>query len=309
MKQTGKPWWKTFLTPGWVLSAVLIILFSYFAFTTLAPWQLGKNERLEQRNEHIVEAFDQDPVPLDTRVNPDGSLPDGADWSRVVATGHYAQGAEVLLRLRSVDRVAAFQVLTPFELNDGRTVLVNRGWVPAKEASHVPPIEPAPTGEVTITGMLLADEGVHPTEPNIIEGHQMVYSVSPGQIGELTGTDPISPYIQLLGGSPGVINPIPLPQLETGNHLSYGLQWIAFGLLAPAGLIYFIVSETRERRRFREEQEELLLSDATTPSPTPAPTSAAAAPDASAAPAPAPARSRYGGGRRNPWATDRDEER
>ena len=105
-----------------------------------------------------------------------------------------------------------------------------------------------------------------------------------------------------------MINPIPLPQLETGNHLSYGLQWIAFGLLAPAGLIYFIVSETRERRRFREEQEELLLSDATTPSPTPAPTTAAAS-AAAAAPAPAPARSRYGGGRRNPWATDRDEER
>ena len=309
MKNSGKPWWKTFLTPGWVLSAVLIILFSYFAFTTLAPWQLGKNERLEQRNEHIVEAFDQDPVPLATRIGQDGSLNDGADWSRVVATGRYVEGAEVLLRLRSVDRVAAFQVLTPFELNDGRTVLVNRGWVPAKEASEVPPIEPAPTGEVTITGMLLADEGVHPTKPNIIQGHQMVYSISPGQIGELTGTNLISPYIQLLSDSPGVINAIPLPQLETGNHLSYGLQWIAFGLLAPAGLIYFIVSETRERRRFREEQEELLLNDAPTPSTPAAAAAAPAAGGATAAAPAAPSRSRYGGRRSNPWATDRDEER
>ena len=42
---------------------------------------------------------------------------------------------------------------------------------------------------------------------------------------------------------------IPLPHLDAGPFLSYGIQWIAFGILAPIGLGYFVVSEIRARRR------------------------------------------------------------
>lgn len=301
--QQQKPWWRTFLTPGWVIAAMLIIAFSYFAFTFLAPWQLGKNERLVTRNENIVEAFEHDPVPLED-VLKNGELLLDDEWSRTTATGHFLPQDEVLLRLRPVDRTPAFQVLTPFALDSGGAVLVNRGWVAAEDSTRVPDYAPAPSQQVTITGFLLADEGVHPTAPNTDQGRQMVYSISPPQVAELTGTQLISPYVQLSSDSPGVLTAIPLPQLETGNHLSYGLQWIAFGLLAPAGLIYFIVAETRERRRFREEQEELSLLDA---SSTPA--AGPSGPDPSVSQS--RSRSRYGESRRNPWAeaSGRDEER
>lgn len=295
---------RTFLTPGWVIAALLIITFSYFAFTFLAPWQLGKNERLEQRNEHIVEAFEHDPVPVETKLGPGGTLAADNEWSRVNATGRFLPEGEVLLRLRPVDRVPAFQVLTPFALNSGETIVVNRGWVPAVDSTKVPEFDAAPSGEVTIQGMLLADEGLHPTTPNFDQGHQMVYSISPHQIGELTGIDVVEPYIQLTSDSLAVLTAIPLPQLETGNHLSYGLQWIAFGLLAPAGLIYFIAAETRERRRYRDEQDELaaLTADADE--------AAAGVPAGNPdAPAAAPARSRYGHTRRNHWADDGDDQR
>ena len=134
------------------------------------------------------------------------------------------------------------------------------------------------------------------------QGYDMVYSISPAQVGSLTGTDVVSPYLQLLGGEPGVLDPIPLPQLETGNPLSYGLQWILFGLAAPAGLIYFLYSDSRERRRFEAEQEQLLLDD----------TTAAGSPDPVTPAAPAArSRQRYGSSRANPWAKayDKEEER
>ena len=299
------------LTPGWVIAALLIGVFSYYAFTFLAPWQLGKNEALVERNEHISAAFEHDPEPLSSRVNDDGSLGADAEWSRVVATGRYT-GDDVLLRLRPVDGTPAFQVLTPFALDDGRVIVVHRGWVKAENSTQVPAVEPAPSGEVTITGLLRADEGEHPNPPMHEQGYDMVYSISPAQVGSLTGTDVVSPYLQLLGGEPGVLDPIPLPQLETGNHLSYGLQWILFGLAAPAGLIYFLYSDSRERRRFEAEQEQLLLDDspAGSPGPSGAAASAPAAPAASAAPA-ARSRQRYGSSRANPWAKayDKEEER
>ena len=284
------------LTPGWVIAALLIGVFSYYAFTFLAPWQLGKNEALVERNEHISAAFEHDPEPLTSRVGADGSLGADAEWSRVVATGHYT-GDDVLLRLRPVDGTPAFQVLTPFVLDDGRAIVVHRGWVKAENSTQVPAVEPAPTGEVTITGLLRADEGEHPNPPMHEQGYDMVYSISPAQVGSLTGTDAVSPYLQLLGEEAGVLDPIPLPQLETGNHLSYGLQWILFGLAAPAGLIYFLYSDSRERRRFEAEQEQLLLDD----------TTAAGSPDP-VAPA-APTRQRYGSSRANPWAKAYDKEK
>lgn len=58
-------------------------------------------------------------------------------------------------------------------------------------------------------------------------------------------------WFQLADGEPGVLTPIPLPQLDAGPYLSYGLQWLAFGIMAPLGLAYFVRAELRERRRDR----------------------------------------------------------
>lgn len=65
-------------------------------------------------------------------------------------------------------------------------------------------------------------------------------------------------YVQLSADQPGVLNAIPVPKLDRGSHLSYGFQWIAFGIMAPLGLGYFIWAEIRERRRVRDEEQELV---------------------------------------------------
>ena len=53
-----------------------------------------------------------------------------------------------------------------------------------------------------------------------------------------------------------------MPKLDRGWHLSYGLQWIAFGIMAPLGLGYFVWAEFRERRRVRDEEKELVRAPA-----------------------------------------------
>lgn len=301
---------KTLLTPGWAIAAILIAVFSYFAFTFLAPWQLGKNERLVERNEHITAAFERDPVPY-SEVAPDGALSADDEWTRVTMTGHYVPEQEALLRLRPVDKTPAFQVLTPFDTDSGPTVLVNRGWIAATDGgTTVPEFAPAPENEVTITGMLRLDEGAHPSAPVNDQGHAMVYAISSAQVGEITGAELAPSYLQLSPDEPGVLTPIPLPMLETGNHLSYGIQWIAFGIMAPAGLIYFFVAELRERRRFDREQEELNdhptpaaeLSDEPGEQTAPVPVSA---------PVTTAVHGRYGRSKRNHWAQayDREQER
>src|SRR5699024_1201351 len=85
-----------------------------------------------------------------------------------------------------------------------------------------------------------------------------VYSINAETITDVTGVDGLSTgFVQLSDDQPGGLNTIPLPSMDRGNHLSYGYQWIAFGILAPIGLGWFIYSEIRERRRAEKEQAEL----------------------------------------------------
>lgn len=317
-----KPIWRTFLTPGWVLAAILAVLFSWFAITWLSPWQLGKDHAIKERNEQIEKAFEGDPVDVDKLLASDSY----EEWTRVTMTGHYLPDDELLLRLRPVEGAPAFQSLVPFQLDNGETILVNRGWVPAADGgTTVPELAPVPSDPVTLLGMIrLSDTST--MEPIDDQGYTMVQTINTPQAATLTGTELVAPYAQLLADQPGVLNPIPIPVLDRGNHLSYGLQWIAFGIMAPAGLAYFIYSEVRERRRYAAEQHEmtaLVASGATTtetPSGPPAaePDSAPApGPDSAPAPEPEPvsrsatppARARYGHSRSNPWATKPDEER
>ena len=76
-----------------------------------------------------------------------------------------------------------------------------------------------------------------------------MYTIDTRQIAELTKTPLAGSYLQLVENQPGGLEALPLPQLDAGPFLSYGIQWIAFGIVAPLGLGYFIYSEMRMRRR------------------------------------------------------------
>lgn len=281
---------KTFLKPGWVLLLLFVVAFSYLAFTVLAPWQLGKDDDIVERNELITHAYEADPQPVEDLVDGNGAIKDD-EWSRATLHGKYMPQDEVLLRLRPVDSGPSYQSLVPFRTDSGLTILVNRGWVKAGEANAVPDIPDAPSGETTLTGMIRADEAEHQSAPIKQEGYQQVYSIHTEQIATLIDAPLAHDYIQLSADQPGVLNAMPIPQLDRGNHLSYGYQWIAFGIMAPLGLGYFVWSEIRERRRLREEEEALaaLDADASTPSE---PEDASAAGSASVE-TPSPATSRH----------------
>lgn len=256
---------KFLLRPGWIVLALVVAGFAFLCFTVLAPWQLGKNTSTEQRNEQIAESVEADPVALESLFD-DGRLQQEAEWRRITATGSYLPDSDLLVRLRSVDSQPAYEVLTPFRLDDGRTILVNRGFVRPIHGTEPPPIEPAPTGEQTLDGRIRKSEGTIPgKEPFDENGRKQVYTIDAGQIEAFTGTDLMNAYVQLEPNQPGGLGTIPLPQLDAGPYLSYGLQWLAFGIMAPLGLAYFVRAEWLERRK---EKAGATVNDAETASPS-----------------------------------------
>lgn len=293
------------MKPGWVFTAAAVLIFAYFAFTVLAPWQLHKNEAKTERNHNIEAAFETDPVPLSEIFTTRGKVADGKEWRRVSMTGHYLPESEVLLRLRPVNSSPAFQALTPFRLNSGEIMLVNRGFVPANQ-DNVPDIPAAPSEEVTIVGYARLDEPPPSHEPLTDQGRLQVSGINSQQIADLTHLELGKDYVQLSDGQPGTLSAIPLPQLDSGPHLSYGIQWIAFGIMAPLGLGYFVWAEMRERRREQEEQQALQEQQQ-----TPLTQQDEKDQQESESPAEAKLRSRYGGARVDHYSkiARRNEER
>ncbi len=248
--------WSFLLRPGWLALFVVVIAFAYLCFTVLAPWQLGKNTTTSRENAQISRSLKADPVPL-TSVLPqqDSSAPD-EQWQRVTATGHYLPDRQVLARLRVIEGDPAFEVLVPFAVDGGPTVLVDRGYVKPEQGSKVPPIEPAPTGTVTIVARLRDSEpSPEGKAPFRQDGAQQVYAINTPQVSALLDVPLTAAYLQLVDNQPGGLGVVALPHLDAGPFLSYGIQWIAFGILAPLGLGYFIVSEIRARRRDKAAAE------------------------------------------------------
>jgi cytochrome oxidase assembly protein ShyY1 len=261
--------WAFLFRPGWLAFFVVVVAFAYLCFTVLAPWQLGKNTRTSRENNQIAQSLTADPVQLTTVLPQQGSSAPDAQWRRVTATGHYVPNAQAVARLRVADGDPAFEVLAPFAVDGGPTILVDRGYVKAL-GSRVPPIQPPPTATVTITARLRDSEPeVEGKAPFHRDGVQQVYSINTNQVAAVTGTPLAGSYLQLVDDQPGGLGVIPLPHLDAGPFLSYGIQWIAFGIIAPIGLGYFIISEIRVRRREQAHDDARSASEAADGVPAP----------------------------------------
>jgi cytochrome oxidase assembly protein ShyY1 len=237
------------LRPGWVALAVVVVAFTYLCFSVLAPWQLGKNTKTSRENNQIQQSLTTAPVPLKTLLpQQDSSAPD-AQWRRVTATGHYLPDKQLLVRLRVADGNPALEVLVPFAVDGGPNVLVDRGYVRPEQGSRLPPIPPPPHETVTITARLRDSERpVLDKQSFISDGVRQVYSINVDQIATLTGVPLAGSYLQLVDGQPGGLGVIGIPHLDAGPFLSYGIQWITFGVVAPILLGYFVYAEIRARR-------------------------------------------------------------
>lgn len=289
MTPSKRSGWRSLLTPGWIITAILVIAFTYTAFSFLAPWQLGKNKDKNAFNQRLEQSLQVDPAPITDVIPGDGgSVGVDKEWTRVALQGHFLPDKEVLLRNRPVESAHSYQSLTPFRLDGGQTVLVHRGWVAVEGDGAAPKLKRAPGGDVKVTGFIRMSEAVPSAKPSQSQGYTQVTGMSTKQISEATGEDLAADYVQLdsesvdrlngmaggdsagagagggdagAGGGSGAEVPdlqaLPLPHLDGGTNLSYGIQWIAFGILAPAGLGWFVYAEMRERRREREESAEV----------------------------------------------------
>ncbi|MBN9744911.1 MULTISPECIES: SURF1 family protein [unclassified Amycolatopsis] len=237
------------LRPGWLALTVVVFTFAICCYTLLAPWQFRRDNEQVTQNNALTTSFTAKPAPA-AQLLPPGTKPDkNTEWHLVTITGTYLPSAEVVARLRTVQGQGAYEVLTPLRATDGTVYLIDRGYVGLSSDSGVLPYAAAPGGQVTVVARVRSDE----TDPKnrdafadaSTNGKLQSYTVDSRVVAKSSGLTIRPGYFQLDQNQPGVLSPLPLPQLESGPYFSYALQWLAFGTMALLGWLYFTIRELR----------------------------------------------------------------
>jgi len=226
------------------LATTLVALPIVALLVGLGTWQL---QRLAWKQD-IIATMDSrtagSPLPLDRALD----LPAAErEWRPVMAAGRFLHDRQVALYRMSVEGNPGYWILVPLRLNDGRTVLVNRGHVP--EALVEPAARPdsEPQGMVWVTGILRGAEtpGTFTNDNDPGRGAWFWIDV-PALSGAME--------VDLL---PVVIHADPGPQgawprggqaafRPSNNHLQYVVTW--YGLAAVAFVIYLLLLRRRPDR-------------------------------------------------------------
>lgn len=240
----------------WTAYIGIAVVFA-IACAFLSNWQFTRNADRSQQLALVAANYDADPVALSTLIPAGAALDPADEWRPVELTGTYLSDQQLLVRNRAHGGTAAFEVLVPLELSDGRLLLVDRGWVgPGSSAEEPEAVPPAPTGEVTVVVRLRDGEALPASGRGAPPGQ--VPTINLPLIAGQLGADRLetSAYGLMVTEDPAPAErPAALasPSDDPGPYLSYAIQWILFAVMGFVFIAYVIVTERRHRREEAED--------------------------------------------------------
>jgi surfeit locus 1 family protein len=213
-------------------------------------WQLDRLADRQDFNAQVEARIDLPDREL-VEVLPVGAEidPDEVEWRTVIATGRYVADEQVLVINRSQNGRAGDNVALPLVLDDGRTLIVNRGFVPLGMEIPEPPV-----GEVAIRGVIRPSQERRvgqlsdPAEGVLTEVQRLdIERLAPQMTGAV-----LPVYVDLVESNPpeppGVPEAVVRPDLTDGPHLSYAVQWFIFASAVAVGWVLAVSRSVQKRR-------------------------------------------------------------
>jgi surfeit locus 1 family protein len=226
--------WPTLIT----VPAVLVMI-------GLCIWQV---QRLHWKEALIAERASR--AAQEIALPPVGGDLSGAEFHRVRLQGTFQHDKELFLGARSRNGNPGYQIVTPFALADGQSILVNRGWVPVERKPAQYRAEGQVAGVVAVDGVLrLPHERAFMQPDNEPQNNMWFYVDLPAMAAASGAAVRTDLYVDAgsaenPGGFPiGGQTRIEMPN----DHLQYALTW---GLLAAALLVIYVLYHLKlERER------------------------------------------------------------
>lgn len=228
------------------LFTTLVAIGLILMLISLGRWQLHRAEEKRVLFDSFAAASDAArPIDLQSEKVP--------RYSRVAAVGRYDATRQILIDNMVEGERAGYFVITPFALQGGGWVLVNRGWVPLGRTRADRPAIPVGGTSRTIRGRAdnLPSPGIKMGVPAPLAPPYPVVAAYPtrAEVAQLlqeskwvSATD----LILLDAGEPdGYVRHWTPPGFPPMRHVGYAVQW--FGLALALGVIYVVTNFRRTK--------------------------------------------------------------
>jgi cytochrome oxidase assembly protein ShyY1 len=219
-------------------------------------WQWHRFGEKKLADDELRAAAARPTAPVDEVLTLGRVVDDTVRFRTVSATGRYDATRQVLVRQRQVNDTPGFLVITPLRTSSGRTLFIDRGFMPATGAATLTPTPPdPPAGEVQVTARVL------PTETGGLGAGLPDRQIERIDVQALAARDGVPAYPafgELISSTPPEqgLTPLPAPDLTNpaggayvAQHLAYVVQWFLFSAFALAGPVILLLLDRRARRR------------------------------------------------------------
>lgn len=224
-----------------LIAPILFGLVGAGILVVLGGWQVQRLAWKEDVLARIEARIGGEAEPLPQMVSPSEQ-----QYQPVVLTGEI--GAGELHVLDSRKRVGAgYRIIAPFVTTDGRSVLIDRGFVRLESRGAMRPI-----GAAEVRGNLLwPDDRSSATPDNDVAGN-IWFARDIGPMAEALGTEPL--LVVVSSETPGAEGITPLPVDTAGipnDHKQYAITWFS---LAAIWILMTILYIRRTMTRGNESQ-------------------------------------------------------
>jgi len=194
----------------------------------LGTWQV---QRLEQKQQ-IIAQIDARVLgePVGLPVNPD---PVRDKYLAVTVSGTMLPDeVHVLISLPPFG--PGYRIIAPFELENGRRIMVDRGFVPTEQKNA-----PRQTGEMKITGNLHWPIEIDSFVPDPDKAGNTWFARDVPDMANALETEPVL-LVARSQSDPGVV-PTPVDSAAVpNNHLNYAITWFSLALVWAGMTVYFL---------------------------------------------------------------------
>ena len=233
----------------------MLALPAFAILLTLGTWQL---QRMQWKND-LIASFESRASGAPIAVPAaNAGLVDG-EFRRLALVGTFQHDKEVFLTGRTYEGNAGFHIVTPFKLDDGRIILINRGWVSEDYRDPVKRAFSQITGLVTVAGILRRPGVKGYFVPENEPDNGFWFTLVPSQINAHLGLGAQAIgqfYADAVRTSDVVTLPIAAKtKLNLRNaHLSYAMTW--YGIALALIGVYIAFHYQAGRLQFGRRQED-----------------------------------------------------
>jgi cytochrome oxidase assembly protein ShyY1 len=225
----------------WLLVATTFAIACVF----LSEWQFDRRAHRVAEISLVEKNYDAAPMALDfDAVAGQPEKLNSLKWHPVTVSGHYLPKQSVLIRNRPKSGQPGFETVVPFVTETGEIIAVSRGWLPTGNLQDSPDSVPLPTAQSqTITARIVpSEQKIDRSAPSGQAANMFLPAIA-----ESAGLNVNTSWYLLMQheslGQKSAPQPLLRPTTDEGNHLSYAIQWIIFGILAFAVLVWAIRRE------------------------------------------------------------------